>query len=272
LKLTVQVGKGDKYMTIENCTTIDNNDVETTIKHEEGEVLLVDFWATWCPPCQRPMAHNQEMLDKHGKDWGKTVRIIGLSIDSDCKKVVDHVKAKGWTAIEHYFRGKSKASETYGVQGVPHVLLVDKSGTIVFKGHPAQRPDLAADLTALAKGEVPAGLEVEKAAEGGQEEVAKDNVPEDAKELDNNTVSVDMDKYHNEIGPKMIASMKDVKLGNLQRCFNVLVSTQYLMGSGKCVGTYQNYRVVVGKQEDLDKVKKVIDDHMPEDMKFEKVE
>jgi len=42
--------------------------------------MLLDLWATWCPPCQAPMAHNQHMLETR-KDWGDKVRIIGLSID-----------------------------------------------------------------------------------------------------------------------------------------------------------------------------------------------
>jgi len=75
------VGKGDKFRAIENCAAIDSPGTAATIQHGEGEVLLIDFWATWCPPCQRPMAHNQEMLEKHGKEWGKSVRIIGVSID-----------------------------------------------------------------------------------------------------------------------------------------------------------------------------------------------
>lgn len=87
------------------------------------------------------MAHNQEMLTKNKEAWGDKVRIVGLSIDNDAATVKNHVTAKKWEAIEHYHvrNADCKASETYGSGGVPHVFLVDKSGKIVFKGHPATR-------------------------------------------------------------------------------------------------------------------------------------
>ena len=61
------------------------------------------------------MAHNQEMLKKHGDRWGDKVRIIGISIDQTVDAVVKHVKAKGWEKVEHYHRAASGADNDYGV-------------------------------------------------------------------------------------------------------------------------------------------------------------
>jgi len=127
---------------IKNASKLDGSDCE--VKHEQGQVLLLDFWATWCPPCQGPMAHNQKMLEEHGAKWGDKVRLIGLSIDQTAEKVKSHVEDKKWTSVEHYHvrNGKCVADKEFGVQGVPHVAIVDTNGKIVFVGHPASRPDL----------------------------------------------------------------------------------------------------------------------------------
>ena len=103
------------------------------------------------------MQHNQDMLEKRKADWDGKVRIVGLSIDQSKEKMVTHVNTKGWTSVEHYFRNKSDCSEVYGVSGVPHVLLLDTKGRIVFKGHPATRKDLEADFDTLLKGEALTG-------------------------------------------------------------------------------------------------------------------
>jgi len=66
--------------------------------------------------------------------------------------VKKHVKAKGWEKVEHLHRGASTASEDYGASGVPHVVLVDTHGTIVFIGHPATRT-LEDDIETLLKDE-----------------------------------------------------------------------------------------------------------------------
>jgi len=77
--------------------------------------MFIDFWATWCPPCQKPMAHNQEMLKEHGATWGDNLKIIGLSIDKDAETVKNHVTAKGWIDVIHYHRATSNCSDVYKV-------------------------------------------------------------------------------------------------------------------------------------------------------------
>jgi len=90
-----------------------------------------------------------------------------LSIDGDAPTVVNHVNSKGWTSVKHYHRAKSNCSDVYQVRGVPHVIILDKEGTIVFKGHPANRKDLVKDFNDLLEGKSLEG--VEKPNEGGAE-------------------------------------------------------------------------------------------------------
>lgn len=143
--------------------------------------MLIDFWATWCPPCQRPMQHNQDMLTENAEKWGGNVKIIGLSIDKDAATVTNHITAKGWTSPIHYHRAKSNCSDVYQVRGVPHVLIVDKTGKIVFKGHPANRKDLAKDFNDLLDDKALEGVEGaggdgegEEAEDGGKTVTAED--------------------------------------------------------------------------------------------------
>ena len=121
----------------------------STVKHAAGEVILIDFWATWCPPCQRPMAHNQEMLVKNAASWAGKVRIIGISLDDSVPTVKGHVQSKGWTAVEHYWDGPSGSADRWGITGIPNCALINKQGQIVWRGHPG-----TVDLEAMINAEL----------------------------------------------------------------------------------------------------------------------
>lgn len=108
------------------------------------------------------------MLEKHGAQWGDKVRILGLSIDQDVGKLKNHIEDKKWQKVEHYHvrNGECSADQEYGVQGVPHCLLVDTEGTIVFMGHPSSR-NFENDFETLLKGEKIVGPGTEAAGESG---------------------------------------------------------------------------------------------------------
>ena len=65
-------------------------------------MVLLDVWATWCGPCQKPMQHNQDMLTKNKEEWKGKVRIVGISVDEDEESVMKRVQTKKWFDIQHF--------------------------------------------------------------------------------------------------------------------------------------------------------------------------
>ncbi len=109
-----------------------------------GKPLMVEFWATWCGPCVASIPHVNEI---HKKYESKGLVVIGLS-DEPNQVIKPFVKAKKM----EYNVGTDKdgkLNKALGVQGIPHAVLVDKGGTIVWEGHPASLTD--ADIEKLLK-------------------------------------------------------------------------------------------------------------------------
>jgi thiol-disulfide isomerase/thioredoxin len=95
----------------------------------EGKFVLVDFWATWCPPCKEAIPE----LNAYAKEFSNDLVVIGLSDEPEAK-----VRAMTTPIVEYFSAidtgGRSK--EAIGVEGIPHVLLIDPSGTVCWQGFP----------------------------------------------------------------------------------------------------------------------------------------
>ena len=57
-------------------------------------------------------------------------------MDKTAQVVKERVEAKGWQSVEHYWKAESSCTSDFGVRGIPHCVLVNKSGKMVWKGHP----------------------------------------------------------------------------------------------------------------------------------------
>lgn len=112
-----------------------NTNGELSLAQLQGKIVVVEFWATWCPPCQRSIPHLNALHNKY-KDKG--VVILGLS-DENADKVESFIKrmnAGEKKQMEYPVAAGSNDGRAYGVRGIPHAFLVTSDGKVAWAGHP----------------------------------------------------------------------------------------------------------------------------------------
>jgi thiol-disulfide isomerase/thioredoxin len=116
------------------------------LKKYEGTIRVVDFWATWCPPCRMAIPWLNDLHRKY-KDQGVTV--VGISVDENPKALAGFDKE---THIEYVSLLTSEAAEkAFGtIVGLPTTFVLDRKGA-VYKSYVGEtdRDELESDIQAL---------------------------------------------------------------------------------------------------------------------------
>lgn len=111
-------------------TLRDLNGQETRLSSLRGNVVLLNFWATWCPPCREEVP---SMVKLNRAMAGKPFRMLAVSIDEGGKGAVEAYFKESGSTLPALLDADRAVGRMYGTTGVPETFVIDTKGVILKK-------------------------------------------------------------------------------------------------------------------------------------------
>lgn len=108
----------------------------------KGQVVYLDFWATWCPACLPLMDKYDRLTARREKDWKGRVTFAAMSLDRELKTARQAAEVQGWKHLRLFWtpldlaQREAVASKAFGIVELPYAVLIDASGTVIWRGDP----------------------------------------------------------------------------------------------------------------------------------------
>ena len=123
-------GQEEEAVYVNDFTLMDLDKNEVSLSDFQGKIVILNFWATWCPPCREEIPDFIEVNNLY-KD--KNVQLIGVSVDTDIKALDDFVKEFGINYLTLIDGTVDTISPIWGVRAIPTTFILDKNGGVMFE-------------------------------------------------------------------------------------------------------------------------------------------
>ena len=99
---------------------------DVTLAQYHGQVVMINFWASWCGPCRQEMPLLESIYKKYNK-LGFT--LLGVNVEPDSKAADDWLRDTP-VSFPILYDKDSKVSKLYDVAGMPSTVIIDRSGKL----------------------------------------------------------------------------------------------------------------------------------------------
>jgi peroxiredoxin len=103
---------------------------KVSLSDYKGKVVLVNIWATWCPPCVDEMPSMEKLYQKFK---GQNFEILAVSIDGPGLKAVRPFMKKSSLTFPALIDSEGAIKTVYGISGIPESFIIDKQGFLIKK-------------------------------------------------------------------------------------------------------------------------------------------
>jgi thiol-disulfide isomerase/thioredoxin len=111
---------------------------ETTLASYRGEVVVVNFWASWCAPCRKELP----LLDGWDEAWsGRGARVVAISIDEDLRNAKRFAEQAD-LSLNVFHDGPAGLAKSLDLPSVPCTYLIDRDGNVVSVIRSSSKSDL----------------------------------------------------------------------------------------------------------------------------------
>ena len=114
----------EKPIAIKEIKFKDSDLLEIDLTNKKGNIMIINFWATWCAPCKREMSSLEKLTFTHPE-----IKVFAVNTEKPNKiRTRDFFRSIGVTTLNTYYDPELQLVKTFKLRGLPTSILIDKNG------------------------------------------------------------------------------------------------------------------------------------------------